>query len=44
MIFSHGPLVWMFHNKRLGKNINALNDRVLRIIYGDKASSFNKKG
>ena len=32
----------MHHSKRLGKKINALHERALRITYGDKSSSFNE--
>ena len=40
--FSYCPLVWMFHSKKLGKKINALHERTLRITYGGKMSSFNE--
>ena len=40
--FSYYPLVWMFHSKRLCKKINPLNERALRITYGNKSSSFNE--
>ena len=40
--FSFGSLMWMFHSKRLGKKINSLHERALRITYGDKPSSFNE--
>ena len=32
----------MFHRKRLGKRINALHDRALRMINGCKSSSFKE--
>ena len=32
----------MFHRKRLGKRINALHDRALRMINGCKGSSFKE--
>ena len=40
--FSYCSVVWMLYSKRLGKKINALHERALRITYGDKTSSFNK--
>ena len=36
--FSYWSLLWMFHSERLGKKINALHERALRITYGDKSS------
>ena len=35
--FSFFPIVWVFYSK-----INALQERALRITYGDKTSSFNE--
>ena len=32
----------MYHSKRLGKEINDLHERVLRITCGEKTSSFNE--
>lgn len=40
--FSYCPPVSRFPSKRLGKKVNALHERVLKMIYGDKTSSFNK--
>ena len=40
--FSYCPLAWMFHSKNLSEKLNALHEMVLRIIYGDKSSSFNE--
>ena len=35
-------LVWMFHSRKLNKRINKLQERLLRIIYGDDTSSFEE--
>ena len=40
--FGYRSLVWMFRSKILGKKINELPERALKIIYGDKTSSFNE--
>ena len=40
--FSYCPPVSRFPRTRLGKKVNALHERVLTMIYGDKTSSFNK--
>ena len=40
--FSYCSVAWMLYSKRLGKKINALHERALRITYGYKTSSFNK--
>ena len=40
--FSYCSLLWMFHSERLGKKINALHERALRITYGVKSSWFKK--
>ena len=38
--FSHCPIVWMFHSRRLNNRINNIHNRALRIIYQDYAISF----
>ena len=38
--FNYCRLVWMFHSRKLNKRINKLQERSLRIIYGDDTSSF----
>ena len=38
--FGYCPLVWMFHSKSLNNKINSLQERALRITYGDRSSSF----
>lgn len=38
--FGYLSLVWMFHNKGLNNKINPLHERLLRITYGDRLSSF----
>ena len=38
--FGYCPLVWMFHSSGLNNKTNSLHERVLRITYGDKSSSF----
>ena len=40
--FGYRSLVWMFRSKILGRKINELPERALKIIYGDKTSSFNE--
>ena len=40
--FSYCSFVWFFYSKSLGKKINALHERVLRITYGDITSLFNE--
>ena len=32
----------MFHSKKLGKKVNTLHERALRITYGNKYSSLNE--
>ena len=34
--FGYCPLVWMFHNRGLNNKIYSLNERALRITYGDR--------
>ena len=38
--FGYCPLVWMFHSRSLNNKISSLQERVLRITYGDRSSSF----
>ena len=40
--FSYCPLIWMCHSRIINKKINRLHERCLRIIYGDKQSSFEE--
>ena len=40
--FNYCRLVWMFHSRKLNKRINKLQERSLRIIYGDDTSSFEE--
>ena len=40
--FSYCPLTLMCHNRIINKKINRLHERCLRIIYGDKQSSFEE--
>ena len=40
--FSYCPLIWMCHSRIINKKINRLHERCLRIIYGDKQSSFKE--
>ena len=36
------PLIWMFHSHIINNKINHLHERFLRLLYGDKSSSFEK--
>ena len=38
--FGYCPLLWMFHSRKLNSRANKLNERALRIVYEDFASSF----
>ena len=38
--FGYCPLIWTFHSPSLNNNINRIHERVLRITYNDKSSSF----
>ena len=38
--FSYCPLIWMLHSRTQNCRINRLHERCLRIVYGDKSSSF----
>ena len=40
--FSHYPLVWMFHSRRLNNHIDHVHERALKIIYQDYNSSFKE--
>ena len=40
--FSHYPLVWMFHSRRLNNRIDHIHERALKIIYQDYDSSFKE--
>ena len=38
--FSYCPLIWMFHNRKLNRKINHIQERALRLVYDDYTSSF----
>ena len=40
--FSYCPLIWMFHSRIMNNKINRLHERCMRLIYGDKTSSFEE--
>ena len=40
--FSHYPLVWMFHSRRLNNRIDHIHERALKIIYQGYNSSFKE--
>ena len=40
--FSYCPLIWMFHSRIMNIKINRLHERYMRLIYGDKTSSFEE--
>ena len=40
--FGYGPLIWMFHGRGLNNKINRIHERVLRIPYYDKSSSYGE--
>ena len=40
--FNYCPLIWMFHSVIKSNKINCLHERCLRLLYGDKSSSFQK--
>ena len=40
--FNYCPLIWMFHSRIINNKINRLHERCLRLLYGDKSSSFEK--
>ena len=41
--FSHYPLVWMFHSRRLKNRIDHIHERALKVIYQDYNSSFKER-
>ena len=38
--FSYCPLIRMFHSRFMNNKINRVHERCMRLIYGDKTSSF----
>ena len=40
--FSYCPLIWKFHSCIMNNKINWLHERYMRLIYGDKTSSFEE--
>ena len=38
--FGYFPLVWMFHDREINREIIHIHERPLRIVYGDYNSSF----
>ena len=40
--FDYCPPVWMFHSSKLNSRVNKIQERALRIVYQDYASSFTK--
>ena len=40
--FSYYPSVWMLHSSKLNNRVNKLQERALKIIYQDYASSFTE--
>ena len=40
--FSYCPLIWMFHSRITNNKINRLHEKCMRLIYGDKTSSFEE--
>ena len=40
--FGHCPLIWMNEIRSLNNNINRIHERVLRIVYRDKKSTFKE--
>ena len=40
--FSHAPVVWMFHNRKLNNRINRIQERALRTVYQDHNSTFDE--
>ena len=39
--FSHAPVVWIFHSRKLNNRINKIHERALRLVYKDYTSSFD---
>ena len=40
--FTHYPLVWMFHSRRINNRIDDIHERALKMIYQDYNSSFKE--
>ena len=40
--FNYCPLIWMFHSRIINDKINPQRERYMRLLYGDKSSSFEK--
>ena len=40
--FSYCPLVWMCHSRTLNNKINKLHEKVLRLVYDDRQSTFEE--
>ena len=40
--FNYCPLIWMFHSRIINNKINGIHVRCLRLLDGDKSSSFEK--
>ena len=40
--FGYWPLIWMFHSRITNNKINRLHERYMRLIYGEKTSSFEE--
>ena len=40
--FSYCPLVWMFHDRSVGKKLNKIHERALRILYIDSYSNIEE--
>ena len=40
--FNYCPLIWMSHSRIINNKIIRLHERCLRLLYGDKSSSFEK--
>ena len=40
--FNFCPLVWMLYVQDLNNQINRINERSFRIVYGDNKSSFSE--
>ena len=40
--FSHCPIVWALHSRKLNERINHIHERVVRIVYKDFKSSFQE--
>ena len=40
--FGYCPLIWMCHSRKLNTRINNIHERVLRIVFQDKNTSFNE--